>query len=78
VFRETKVSDLDMTVIGEKDVFRLEITVDDVVCVEVVERHSHFSGIELGHRVREPLEKKMRNDIRWAHRDRVNRRRTPL
>jgi len=57
VLRETKVSDLDMTVIGEEDILWLEVAVDDIVCVEVVEGHGHFCGIELRHWVWEPLKK---------------------
>ena len=57
MLRETKVSNLDVTVICEEDVFRLEVAVDDVVCVEVVEGHSHFCRIELCHWVRKPLKK---------------------
>ena len=55
MLRETKVSNLDVTVICEEDVFWLEVAVDDVVCVEVVEGHSHFGGIKLCHWVWKPL-----------------------
>ena len=47
-----------MTVIGEEDVFWFEVTVDDLVCMEVVEGHRHFGGIELRYWIWEPLKKK--------------------
>jgi len=64
VLRETKVGDFDMTVIGEEDIFWFEVTVDDLVCVEVVEGHRHFGGIEFRHWVREPLKKKVEGGVR--------------
>lgn len=33
VLRETKVGDLDVTVVCEQDVLGLEVTVDEIVCV---------------------------------------------
>ena len=62
MFRETKVCNLDMTVICKEDIFWLEVAVDDIVCVEVVEGHSHFCGIELCHWIWKPLEKNEERD----------------
>ena len=64
MLRETKVGDFDMTVIREEDIFWFEVTVDDLVCVEVVEGHRHFGRVEFRHRVREPLKKKERGGVR--------------
>ena len=55
VFSEPKVGNLDMSVRTEQNVFRLEISVDNVEGMEVVESESNFSGEELGDGIRETL-----------------------
>jgi len=39
----------------EQQVFRLKITIDDVLSVEVIKRQCDFSSVELGNRVGESL-----------------------
>lgn len=52
---ESKVRDLDVTVGTQKNVLRLQVTVDDVEGVEVVECQSDLGSIKLGYRVGETL-----------------------
>lgn len=52
---EPEVCNFDVTVSAEKNVLWLKVAIYDVEGVEVVEGKSHFSGIELGYRVGEPL-----------------------
>ena len=53
---ETKVCDLEMAVPVEQQVFRLQVTVDDVPRVQILERQRDFGSVELGHGVREALD----------------------
>ena len=55
VFCEAEIGDLDVTVEVEKDVLRLQITIDDIFCVEVVEGERDLGRVELRHGVRETL-----------------------
>ena len=44
----------EVRVRGEKNILRLEITVDDVLAVEVLQGHQDLSDEELGDPLREP------------------------
>lgn len=54
-FCEAKVCDFYVPVAVEKDVFGLEVAVDDVLLVQVVESESDLSGVEFCHRLGEAL-----------------------
>jgi hypothetical protein len=77
MLRKTKVSNLDMTVIGEENVFWFEVAVYDVVCMEVVEGHGHFCSIELSHWVRKSLERKTKDMSSQVDRNSADGRFTP-
>lgn len=43
---KTVISNLDMTIQGQQDVVKLQITVNDSVLVEVLESQADFRGVE--------------------------------
>lgn len=53
---ETEIGDLQMTVSIQQQVFGLQITIDDVLGMKVFQGQGHFSGIEFGYWVWEPLQ----------------------
>ena len=57
LFRKPKISNLEVAVSIEQQVLRLQISVDDVHAMEIVKRECNFSGVELGDRVWEALER---------------------
>jgi len=64
---EAEVGNLDMSVRAEKNVFRLEITVDNVQRVKVIKSKSDLSSVELGDRVGESLRVSRLLSIRHPH-----------
>lgn len=66
VLCESKISNLDMSIKVEEDVFGFEITVNDIKIMKIIQRQRHFSSIKLRHWVRETLNnaiRKMSNRI---------------
>lgn len=55
IFGEAKISDLDMTMTIEEKIFGLEISVDDVLSVEVFQCKGNLCGVEFSDWVREAL-----------------------
>ena len=55
MFREPKIGDLDMTVSIEKKILRLQIPVDDILCMKIFYGKGHLSSIELCDRIRKAL-----------------------
>lgn len=47
-FAKTVIRNLDMAVKGEKDVVELQVTVDDTVLVEILERETDLGSVEPG------------------------------
>ena len=59
-----------MAVPVEQQVFRLEITVDDIPRVQVLERQRDFGGVKLSNGVREALDTQTINqqpNPKWPH-----------
>ena len=52
---ESKVRDLEMAVTVQEEILGLQISVNDVLAVQVVERQCDFGGVELRDGVRESL-----------------------
>jgi len=46
---EAEIGQLDVAVLVQQDVFRLEVPVDDIQSVEVLDGEKHFGGVEFGH-----------------------------
>lgn len=55
MFRKPEIRNLDMSIRPEQQVFRLEISVDDIEGVEVVDSEGDFCGVEFGNGVWESL-----------------------
>jgi hypothetical protein len=55
VFGETEICHFDVAVRSEQQVFRLQVSIDDVQGVEVIQSESDFSSVKLGDRVGEAL-----------------------
>ena len=55
VLCKAKVGDFDVTIKIKKDVFRLEIPIDDIKGMQMIESQRHLSGIKLGDRIWESL-----------------------
>lgn len=47
---ETVIGNLDVSVEGQEDVVELQVTVDDIVVVEILQRQTDFGSIEPGKR----------------------------
>lgn len=45
---EAKVRDADVTLRIQDEILRLQVTVNDVVVVEMADPHRDFGGVELG------------------------------
>ena len=54
---EPEIGEFDVAVRGDEDILGFEITVDDGDGMQVVDRHRYLCRVELGHGVRESLEK---------------------
>lgn len=46
LLRQTEVGDLDVAVGVQKEVFGLEVAVDDALAVQIVQTHRDFGGVE--------------------------------
>ena len=55
LLRETEVCDLDVPIEVEQNVFGLQVTVDDILVVEVIQGEGDFGGVEFRDRVGEAL-----------------------
>ena len=55
MLRESKIGYFDMTVVVEQNIFRIEITVDDIKGMQVIEGEGHFCCIKFCDWIREPL-----------------------
>lgn len=49
ILREPKISNLDVPIEIEENIFRLEVAIDDIQRMEVVERERDFCRVELGY-----------------------------
>jgi hypothetical protein len=45
---ETKVSEYNVTIGGDKDILRLEVTIDDTSSMQALDTLDNFGGIESG------------------------------
>ena len=55
LLRETKIGDLQVSVPIQKQILGLEVSVDDLLRVEVLQGKGHLSGVELSDRIGKPL-----------------------
>lgn len=55
IFGEPEIGDLDVAMSVQQQVFWLQVTIDDVLPVQIFEGQGHFGSVELGYRVGEPL-----------------------
>lgn len=55
VFCKTKVSNADMALCIQQQIFRLQITVDHVLGMQILDRKHHLSRIEFCNVIRKPL-----------------------
>ncbi len=65
VFGETKICHFDVAIGTKQEVFRLQITVNDVERVQVVESEGNLGGVEFGNGVRESLELSLRGMLAY-------------
>ena len=55
LLREPKVCDLEMTMPIQQQVLGFEISIDNVLRMQIVERQSDLCGVKFGYRVWKPL-----------------------